>query len=134
MSSRKSADTAPAMVVGGDLVLAAHRIWICTPPPAPLYLRPAAAMRVRGRGGGVLSDLACRTGARRARAARCGAVRRWVGSESETQGSGNESGEGEERAGSGCLSYVPLDGGAWMLSDVELLFLLVDRLKPDGGP
>jgi hypothetical protein len=73
MSSRKSADTAPAMVVGGDLVLAAHRIWICTPPPAPIYLRPAAAMRVRGRGGGVLSDLACRTGARRARAARCGA-------------------------------------------------------------
>ena len=115
------------MVVGGDLVLAAHRIWICTPPPAPLYLRPAAAMRARGRGGGVLSDLACRTGARRARAARRGAVLGWIGV-------GNGSGEGEERAGSGCLSYVPLDGGAWMLSDVELLSLLVDRLKPRRRP
>ena len=71
----------------------------------------------------MLSDLACRTGARRARAARRGAVLGWIGV-------GNGSGEDEERAGSGCLSYVPLDGGAWMLSDVELLFLLVDRLKP----
>lgn len=79
------------MVVGGDLVLAAHRIWICTPPPAPPYLRPAAAMRVRGREGGVFSDLACRNVARRARAAR-----RWFVSDLETQESGNGSGEGRE--------------------------------------
>ncbi|GJM95788.1 hypothetical protein PR202_ga12566 [Eleusine coracana subsp. coracana] len=46
MSSRNSADAAAAMW-GGDLALA-RRIWICT-PRARLYLRPAAAMRRRGR-------------------------------------------------------------------------------------
>jgi hypothetical protein len=66
----------------------------------------------------VLSDLACRTGTRRASG---GAVLRWIGAGTQRSGK-TEVERVRRRAGSEWFSYGrPTDGGTCMLSDVDLL-------------